>query len=90
MAGENNRHLYQIERGNQATSIRAVIAPFVNTKIQEAVSHLVAMYRGGDIKPDILIGKVGEISILMHLLGQLEVDQARGQAAMAKEVKDAT
>ena len=85
----NNRHLYQIERGNQAMSIRGVIAPFVNQKIQDAVAALVAMYRGGDIKHDLLIGKVGEISVLMHILGQLEVEQARGQQAMQKEMKDA-
>lgn len=69
--------------------MKAALIPFVQEKINSALGSMVAVYRSGDIRTDLLIGKTGEISILMTILAELDVAQERGQRAMKEETGNA-
>lgn len=80
----------KIERGKEAILVESVVAPLIQKRVDTIISHMVAMYRGGDIDHDRLVGKVAEITAMYNLISDLESVQRQGDIAAEKEFGSAT
>lgn len=87
-----NKRLFNfeaIERGQQASVIASVVAPYVQDRITAYVQQLAGLYRGGQYTHDQLLGKVAEITALLNMMSHLESDQRSGDIASQKEFQGA-
>jgi hypothetical protein len=83
----NDQHanIEAIRRADAATIVRSYVEGMVSELIKTHVHTLVAHYRGGDLKHDMLVGKVGEMSALIGLIDLLEGSQRAGESARERE-----
>lgn len=74
-------------KAQDASLIHSLVLPFVNDKVTQHVQMLVALYRGKIYTHDQLLGMVAEISALLSLISDLEVQIRQGDIAAEKEFK---
>lgn len=88
MSGQDER-LEKIERGRAAAIAEALVGDIIDEHVNMCVSHLIQMYRGGDINHDQMVGKVAEMAAMQHLSTELESRQRQGNMAAQREYGNA-
>lgn len=88
MANQSRNHEL-MERAKDASLIHSSVLPFINDKVTQHVTMMVALYRGKQFTHDQLLGIVAEISALLSLTTDLEAQMRQGDIAAEKEFKNA-
>ncbi len=82
-------NLDKMEDGRRATAVAGAIRDVVDVAMRANVTLLMAMYRGGKIDHDMMVGKVAECAALADLLSDLETTGLRGDIAAQREFGNA-
>lgn len=78
-----------IEDGRRATVVAGAIREVVDEQMRANITLLMAMYRGGKIDHDAMVGKIAECTALDDLMSNLETRGLRGDIAANREFNDA-
>lgn len=70
-----------IQEGRDAAIVESVVKPYVGEQIDRKITHLVSLYRSGDLTGDAAVNAVAEISALRGMIEELESRQHRGYVA---------
>lgn len=84
-----DQNIAKMEAGREAAAVDGLVKPYVMARVDVIVEQMVAIYRGGVMPHDVLVGKLGEITGLLDLIYHLEHVQKIGDNAAQKEIGNA-
>jgi len=79
-----------MQDAEEASALLGVISPLISDQVNSNLNLLVAHYRGADLKHDVMVGKVAEISALLAVLSEMEGRVRAGARASEREFGNAS